>query len=133
MIAFKRTFILTSPHFNCPARKGFSCGTHGVVRYFVHNKVSQTEEQRDELMKASENKHILHNDLAGLFRCHSLPACLSAKGATPSHTSPLRFLFCYLPVSCAKHCSRACQLPMAASTDLGHFRALERIVHDFLR
>src|SRR5690606_18857714 len=129
MIAFKRTFILTSPHFNCPARKGFSCGTHGGFRYFGRPKVSQTEEQRDELMKASENKHILHNDLAGLFRCHSLPECPAAKGATPSHTPALRFLFCYLAASCAKHCSRACRLPMAACTDLGHFRTSERSMH----
>ena len=67
--------------------------------------------------------------LAGLFRCYSWPACPAAKGATPSRTSPLRFLFCYLSASFAEHHPRTCRLPMAASTDLGHFRTSEWYVH----
>src|SRR5690606_4075952 len=67
--------------------------------------------------------------LAGLFRCHSWPVCPAAKGATPIHVPTLCFFFCYLAASFTEHDPRACRLPMATSTDLGHFRASEWYVH----
>jgi len=107
----------------CPAQKGFPCGRTELF---------------DTLYSCIVNFKGTHAASRSATKYHKVPGWSvplpfvvdmpSHKRSHPLHTSTLRFLFCYLAACFTKHYSRACLLPMAASTDLGHFRASEPFV-----